>query len=350
MVLRRLLPVLLLLVPLSRAQHCAHFSQDELLSRLESHVGECLGTDVSSSALSTLTENFVANDFDRRQPLALVLFSNSSNVLHSLSGAIASALFGATRSPHTVESVDFEALIESPRDSNYDMKQTLRSALATPLSNCPQRNLFVLDNVQALDDAALPVLDVFLDPLNGKRAQFQQFVDGRTSRVFDCTNSIFLFLYKVKSSQSSLTGMGKAKGLSSQWREFLMQQWTRSEGTTEEFTPQAFVGRLTDAVAAFPAEPSDEDQVYNETTKSHRWRQLCELQPTGEDGEAIGVEISVGGFGAAEVLSSVTFLAVPGYLLILTRAKRWNRETTKKQERGSIHRHSSKRKRRKNRK
>ncbi|RLN57609.1 hypothetical protein BBP00_00007424 [Phytophthora kernoviae] len=171
MLLRHLL---LLLVPLATAQHCTHFSQDELLSRLESHVGECLGNDLSPSALSTLTENFVANDFDRRQPLALVLFSNSSDLLHSLSGAVASALFGTTRSPHTVQRVDFQALLEPPRASNYDMKRTLRSALATPLSACPQRNLFVLDNVQALDEASLPVLDVFLDPLNGKRAQFQQ--------------------------------------------------------------------------------------------------------------------------------------------------------------------------------
>ncbi|POM60343.1 hypothetical protein PHPALM_30810 [Phytophthora palmivora] len=347
--------VLLLLLTLVSGQQCAHFSQDDLLSRLESRVPKCLGPSASSSALSTLTECFVANAFDRDQPLALVLFSNSSDLLHSLAGAIASSLFGASRSPHTVQNVDFQALLEPSRASNYDIKQTLRSTLVTPLRACPDRSLFVLDNVQALDDAALPVLDVFLDPLNGKRAQFQQYVDGKASRVFDCTNSVFLFLYKVTASHFPIAEENES-GSSNRWREFLMQQWTRSEGTIEEFTPQAFVGRLTDAVSVFLQEGVDSrDASYEEFKRSREWRQMCKLQTYNaedevevdedktEDVTATAMSLVAGNIAAAAPIISgaIAMLSIPAYLLILTRAKRWNRETTKQREWGAIHRRSS---------
>ncbi|KAL4106671.1 hypothetical protein PRIC1_004718 [Phytophthora ramorum] len=344
--LRRLLPLLLLLLPLVSGQQCAHFSHDDLLSRLESRVSQCLGPSASASALSTLTERFVANEFDRRQPLALVLFSNSSDLLHATAGSVASSLFGASRSPHTVQSVDFQALLEPSRVSNYDIKQRLRSALATPLRTCPERSLFVLDNVQALDDAALPVLDVFLDPLNGKRAQFQQYVESQASRVFDCTNSVFLFLYKVTASHSPLDGSDNGSGSSNNnWREFLMQQWTRSEGTMEEFTPQAFVGRLTDAVAVFPPESDGSDASYEKFKKSREWRQMCEMQgyDEGEAGDAKDSDLeAAGGLPQMVTAGAVAFLAVPGLLLVLIRAKRWNQEgTAKRLEHGAIHRRSS---------
>ncbi|KUF77997.1 hypothetical protein AM587_10009559 [Phytophthora nicotianae] len=337
-----LLPLLALLLSPALGKQCAHFSQDDLLSRLEYRVPKCLGPSVSSSALSTLTERFVANEFDRRQPLALVLFSNSSDLLHSLTGALASSLFGISRSPHTVQSVDFQALIEPSRTSNYEIKQRLRSALATPLGSCPERSLFVLDNVQALDDAALPVLDVFLDPLNGKRAQFQHYDESKASRVFDCTNSIFLFLYKIAANNSPL------------------------DGTIEEFTPQAFVGRLTDAIAVFPPDEDDSTGTsYDVFKQSREWRQMCDLQANYEEDEAGGNEIITASTlsivaenvaAATPVISgAIVMMSIPAYLLILTRAKRWNEETTK--QRGHIHRRrnsgssgSARRKRRKTRK
>ncbi|KAG1697877.1 hypothetical protein DVH05_015831 [Phytophthora capsici] len=346
-----LLPLLALLLPLVSGQQCAHFSQDDLLSRLETRVSKCLGPSASTAALSTLTERFVSNDYDRHQPLALVLFSNSSGLLRSLSGAVASSLFGGSRSPHTVQHVDFQALLEPPRASNYDIKQTLRSALATPLGACPERNLFVLDNVQALDDAALPVLDVFLDPLNGKRAQFQHYVDGKASRVFDCTNSVFLFLFKIASTHSPLGEGGDGSGSSNNWREFLMQQWTRSEGTIEEFTPQAFVGRLTDAVAVFPPDGDDTvDSSYEKFKQSREWRQVCELQSYEVDDGMVDNEDSTEDISSAAlsliaehavaagsmISGALALLSIPAYLLVLTRAKRWNGDTTK--QRGTIHR------------
>ncbi|EGZ19016.1 hypothetical protein PHYSODRAFT_315438 [Phytophthora sojae] len=355
MVLLRLLSLLLLLLPLASAQQCAHFAQDDLLSRLETRVPKCLGACVSSSALSTLTERFVANDFDRRQPLALVLFSNSSDLLHALAGAVGSSLFGTSRSPHTVQRVDFRALLEPARASNYDIKQTLRSALTGPLRACPERSLFVLDNVQALDDSALPVLDVFLDPLNGKRAQFQHYVEGKASRVYDCANSVFLFLYKVTASLSPLDGGESGPGSTSKWREFLMQQWTRAEGTLEEFTPQAFVGRLTDALAVFPPESEDSiDESYEEFKKTREWRQMCELQTIEKEDRDAQADSSSGDFGGAAmslvaenvaaaapmIPGALVMLSIPAYLLILTRAKRWNGEITKQRERGTIHRRS----------
>ncbi|KAE8888340.1 hypothetical protein PF005_g6720 [Phytophthora fragariae] len=350
--------LLLLLVPLASAQQCAHYVQDDLLSRLDARVPACLGASASPSALSTLTERFVANDFDRRQPLALVVFSNSSELLHALAGAVGSSLFGASRSPHTVQRVDFQALLEPARASNFDMKQTLRSALTAPLRACPARSLFVLDNVQALDDAALPVLDVFLDPLNGRRAQFQQHVEGGASRVFDCTNSIFLFLFKVSAGQSPLHAGGN-------WREFLMRQWTRVEGTLEEFTPQAFVGRLTDALAVFP--PEGDDESYEELKKTRAWRQMCELEVYEKENDDARVEGSTGDLAAAAmslvvenvaaaasvIPGAIVMLSIPAYLLILTRAKHWNGVTTKQREWGTIHRRgggsSTRRKKRKTR-
>ncbi|KAG3117678.1 hypothetical protein PI124_g12674 [Phytophthora idaei] len=373
MLLRRCLPLLALLLHAASGLQCAHFSQDDLLSRLETRVPKCLGPSASTSALSTLTERIVANEFDRRQPLALVLFSNSSDLLHSLAGAFGSSLFGASRTPHTIQIVDFQALLEPSRASNYDIKQKLRSALAAPLGACPERNLFVLDNVQALDDAALPVLDVFLDPLNGKRAQFQHYVEGKASRVFDCTNSIFLFLYKVAATHSPLDGGENGSGSSSKWREFLMQHWTRSEGTIEEFTPQAFVGRLTDAIAVFPPEGDDNtDTSYDEFKQSREWRQMCELQSNNAEDEADEAGDNTEIFSASAlslvaenvaaaapmIPGAIAMISIPAYLLILTRAKRWNGETTK--QRGAIHRRrnsgssgstgSTKRKRRKIRK
>ncbi|CAI5723623.1 unnamed protein product [Peronospora destructor] len=348
--------LLLLLLPLVLPKQCAHYSREVLTSRLESHILKCLGSATPPSALSTLTERFIANDFDRQQPLALVLFSNSSDLLHTLVGAVASSLFGASRSSYTVQSVDFQKLLEPSRTSNYDIKQRLHIALAKPLHSCPDRNLFVLDNVQVLDDAALPVLDVFLDPLNGKRAQFQHYVEGKAGRVFDCTNSVFLFLYKVTASHFQFDEGENSMMSSNYWREYLMQQWTRSEGIIEEFTPQAFVGRLTDAVAVFlPEEDDSIDVTYEQVRQSYEWRQMCKLQLYEVEGEAIEAGNSRRDSTTAALASitdtvaaaapmipgAIAMISIPAFLLILTRAKRWNGETTKLKKRGAIHRRSS---------
>ncbi|CAH0481307.1 unnamed protein product [Peronospora belbahrii] len=345
------LNLLLLLLPLSTGQQCAHFSHDVLISRLESHILKCLGSSISPITLSTLIERFGVNDFDRHQPLALVLFSNSSDVLHALSGAVASSLFGASRSSRTVQSIDFQELLESSRTSNFDIRQTIRVALATPLDACPDRNLFVLDNAQALDDAALPVLDLFLDPLNGKRAQYQHYVEGKTGRVYDCTNSVFLFLYKVRASRFPVKSMMS----SNHWREYLVQQWTRSEGTIEEFTPEAFVGRLNDGVAVFlPGDDDSIDATFNQFKESNEWRQLCDVQLHDMEDKAIEVADSTKKYASAAlaviaetvaakafmISRAIAMISIPAFLLILTRAKRWNGDT-KQRKRGTIHRRSS---------
>ncbi|KAL8002060.1 hypothetical protein Plhal703r1_c17g0081421 [Plasmopara halstedii] len=339
--------LVLLLLQFSSSQKCAHYSHDELLTRLELHVTKCLGPSASISMLSTLTERFAANEFDRRQPLALVLFSNTSDLLQSLAGALASSLFGSSHTPHTVESVDFQALLENPRSSNHDIKHILRSTLVAPLDACPKRSLFILENVQALDDATLPVLDVLLDPLNGKRAQFQHYVEGQTSRVFDCTNTIFLFLYKI-SSQHFSTVNGKVDF--SEWRELLMQRWTRIEGSIEEFTPQALVGRITDAVAVFPSGKNDNAGMrYDEFKKSREWRHMCVMRSHYTEDKADEIEdtdkifptstlslVAKNMAAASTIPGMIVMMSIPAYLLILTRAKRWNIETVK--ERRIIHR------------
>ena len=113
----RRLPLALLLLPLVLGQQCAHYSRDDLVARLESRVSKCLGPSASSAAISTLTESFVTNDFDRHEPLALVLFSTSSDLLHSLAGAVASSLSGSSRSVETVQLVDFRMLLEPLREA-----------------------------------------------------------------------------------------------------------------------------------------------------------------------------------------------------------------------------------------
>ncbi|KAJ8517418.1 hypothetical protein ON010_g18321 [Phytophthora cinnamomi] len=137
-----------------------------------------------------------------------------------------------------------------------------------------------------------------------------------------------------------------------------MQQWTRAEGTIEEFTPQAFVGRLTDALAVFPPDGDEaaEDESYEAFKKTREWRQMCELQAYDkEDGDVGETDVtSAGDFAAAAMAlvvdnvaaaapmipGAIVMLSIPAYLLILTRAKRWNGETTKQREWGAIHRRS----------
>ncbi|CAI5740557.1 unnamed protein product [Hyaloperonospora brassicae] len=345
----RLLLLILRLLPLVLGQQCSHYSSDDLVARLESRVSKCLGPSASSTAISTLTERFVANDFDRNEPLALMFFSSSSDLMHSLAGAVASSLFGASRSFDTVQLVDFQTLLTPLRKSNYDIKQTLRSALATPLSACPERNLFVFDNLQALDEGALPILDVFLDPLNGKRAQFQQYIENTGSRVFDCSNSVFLFLYQdtTKEYFSVDTTRDRLKFLGN-WQEYLMQQWARSERNVEAFTPQAFVGRLTDAVVVVPPEHGHVDIVYEEFKQSREWRQMCELQiyaiDAGKDEVKAPTRATPLGFVAGNVASAapmipgvIAMILIPAYLLLLTRAKRWNGGAAEIRKRGATH-------------
>uniref|UniRef100_A0AAV1TVU6 Uncharacterized protein n=1 Tax=Peronospora matthiolae TaxID=2874970 RepID=A0AAV1TVU6_9STRA len=101
---------------------------------------------------------------------------------------------------------------------------------------------------EALDEDALPVLDVLVDPLNGMRAQFQHYVKNEASQVFDPMISVFLYLYKATSTHFFHEDTSTRSGLPGDWQEYLMQQWTRSKEEMEAFLPEVFIGRLIYAV------------------------------------------------------------------------------------------------------
>lgn len=243
-----------------------------------------------------------------------------------------------------------EEMVGGARPSNYEVKQALRLALAAPLRSCPSRSLFVVRNVQALDDAALPVLDVFLDPLNGRRAQFQSL---------DCTNSVFLFLFQVETAvdadAADASGSANASRLWTEnaggrsgagaWREFLMRRWTRPAEThaAEEFTPQALVGRLTDGLALMsywaPAQLEDNETARNE------WARACQF-PLRADQDASDAAASEHAKDwAAALATPEAFVFLLAFLAVLLTAKNWNQETARKRERatrGRITRHKAK--------
>lgn len=258
--------------------------------------------------------------FDRHRPLALALFSNSTVLLSSLASVVATALFGEHPSPHAVQIVDFAALLpaEPTVSTNHEIKQAVRSQLAAPLRACPHRSLFVVKNVQALDDAALPVLDVFLDPLNGARAQFQVHSAGRKSDVLDCTNSVFLFLFDVGGSAAPALLDG---GRASHWREFLMQEWTRRDAAIEEFTPQAFVGRLTEGIALMVSEADAPTQP----VESPECQFDSSYQQSGE------AEESSEGVGMTLQLKLVWLFGLPLVVGVLVYTKKSTHATAAKQ-------------------
>lgn len=202
--------------------------------------------------------------------------------------------------------------------TTYEIKQELRESLASQLRACPHRSIFIVDNVQALSPATLPVLDVFLDPLNGKRAQLQDQQQGRpTSTQLDCSNAIFVFLYHLSTHQ--------AANMTS-WRDFMMQQWTReAEFTQEEFTPQAFVGRITQGL--FFVAPSPESATEKRSTQ---WNEVCRSKSVLgyaaiEDTNALNNNGDFSEWASANQLwLAIAILAFPAVLNI---AKSWTRDT-----------------------
>jgi hypothetical protein len=268
--------------------------------------------------------------FDREGPLALALFSNSSGALDALAAVVATALFGDRPSPHSTQVADLAQLLAADgaleRRNNYEIKQALRSALAIPLRACPSRSLVVVRNVQALDDAALPVLDVFLDPLNGRRAQFQSL---------DCANSVFLFLFQVDTTSGNTSESATAANASrlwterdgGAWREFLVRRWTRPAEThaVEEFTPQALVGRLTAGLTlmSFWTPEAGADAAAC---------QLPSLADKAKDGGR-GVEEPAVELPAALVTHEAAFIYLLGFLTLLMTAKNWNQKTARKSKR-----------------
>lgn len=308
--------------------------------------------------------------YDRQHPLALVAFSNSSRTLDSLAGAVASALFGEKpASRQSVQVLDFAQLIPSQllASTNHDVKQVLRAALASSLGACPERTLFIMENVQVLDGATLPVLDTFLDPLNGKRAHFQQHQSGGSSKLLDSTQSVFLFLYKVERAAFEQTAMkmlspshgsegdAASRKLSQHkaWRDFLMAKWMRKEGFTVEFTPQAFVGRLTEGVTLFASDDQDDAAVSDSSSDnsqqqqaSRTWEQQClAYRRSGSDDANETSDGELFFLQSHDDVLRVALGLIPAFMLLYC-AKLWTQETAvKRAKRGSIKKNTKKAKR-----
>ncbi|KAF1326935.1 hypothetical protein FI667_g8009, partial [Globisporangium splendens] len=328
------------------AQLCApHFEKDELLARLDTHFGRCVDEHEHHDALEIVKDRFATNEYARQQPLAMVLFSNSTPTLHAFTGAIVSALFGDALASfpyaavgRNVQVLDFAQLLEQHQDgdTNYDVKNAVRRALSASLSACPDRNLFIMENMQVLDDATLPVLDTFLDPMNGVRAHFQQHNSGGTTELLDCTNAVFLFHFHVDTAFDPHSPPQA-------WRDFLMARWTRKIGLVEEFTPQAFVGRLTEGVALFArnddhreAHSASGDGAHDDT---RQWRRTClphksmaQAEREGSDGEGGGSA----GFLWTFIQSQWLFLCIILAFLLLNHTKLFTRNAAYKRARHTM--------------
>lgn len=207
----------------------------------------------------------------------MMVFSNSTCTLNAFAGAIASSLFGDALAleASSIQVLDFAQLVPTKllESTNHDVKSMLRSAMSASLGSCPDRSLFIMENVQVLDDATLPVLDTFLDPMNGIRAHFQQHHADGVTTLLDCTNAVFLFLYHVERAFDSTRDAQVVHPEAATWREFLMAKWTRKVGLAEEFTPQAFVGRLTEGVTLFASK--EKQDASRSRLNSRPWRQMC---------------------------------------------------------------------------
>ncbi|TMW61329.1 hypothetical protein Poli38472_012520 [Pythium oligandrum] len=271
--------------------------------------------DALAKALDRVKDRVIANEFDRpRQPLALVLFSNSSTVLDRVASALGTAFVHESSTASSAIQV-FDAATLVDHASNYDAKQTLRKALAVTLATCPQRSVFVMRNTQHLRGQRLPVLDVFLDPMNGARGQFH---DAATDRVLDTRHAVFIFLFESASLPSSTTS----------WREFLFQQWQISDDDKasdmleEAFTPQAMVGRISDGIVLVGSTPV--------TSSTRQWRETCDLR-----GRLLGGQDNASWLTWLSSVPQETqwiFLGLLIVLLLLYSAKEWRKAIAAKRE------------------
>ncbi|RLO13130.1 hypothetical protein DYB28_009932, partial [Aphanomyces astaci] len=172
---------------------------------------------------SNLADAIVSHelDYDRKTPLSIVLFANSTEVIQSMA---------SKKAAHAA----------------------IHATLVNLVKRCPRRNMLVLENLHLVPQAWLPVLDVFLLPLSGKVATTKDDSTQQTttSGLLDTLPTVFVFLFETHTSPIAADGQ--------HWKEYLDGKWQfpgkslfapLCDSNSEldpgvEFTPQALIGRL----------------------------------------------------------------------------------------------------------
>ncbi|KAF0700632.1 Aste57867_8810 [Aphanomyces stellatus] len=186
----------------------------------DNSTGNCL-----NNVDPTLAEVIISHelDVDNMNPLSLLVMADSTEKLLNASNVIATTYFGHDDIDRLVR-LDLHEIIkrEQSRDAAY---QFIHTALTRLAGSCPRRNMVILDSLDRVPRAMLPLLDVFLQPLSGKIAR-----PDAPNEWLDTRPTTFVFLFETP------PGI-----VPKQWKDVLDAQWTY-DGV--EFTPRALIGRL----------------------------------------------------------------------------------------------------------
>ncbi|KAH9137873.1 hypothetical protein AeRB84_017581 [Aphanomyces euteiches] len=165
-------------------------------------------------------------DVDGQKPLSLLVFANTTEMLHDTSLVLASTFFGSHESDRLVR-LDLHEVIEREKGSKDKIQRVIHSTIVHLVQTCPRRSMLVLENVARVPQHLISLLDVFLLPLSGKIAHHDRWLDTLPT--------VFVFLFQTDQPPASRDS----------WRDFMEQQWPY---TGVEFTPRALIGRIRDAV------------------------------------------------------------------------------------------------------
>ncbi|RHY82699.1 hypothetical protein DYB26_009467, partial [Aphanomyces astaci] len=183
------------------ADSCSAYKSGNALADRVDELGSCLAHLGSNLADAIVSHEL---DYDRKTPLSIVLFANSTEVIQSMA---------SKKAAHAA----------------------IHATLVNLVKRCPRRNMLVLENLHLVPQAWLPVLDVFLLPLSGKVATTKDDSTQQTttSGLLDTLPTVFVFLFETHTSPIAADGQ--------HWKEYLDGKW---QFPGVEFTPQALIGRL----------------------------------------------------------------------------------------------------------
>ncbi|ETV82427.1 hypothetical protein, variant [Aphanomyces astaci] len=213
------------------ADSCSAYKSGNALADRVDELGSCLAHLGSNLADAIVSHEL---DYDRKTPLSIVLFANSTELLHRSSEILAATFFGhGSAATDRVFRLDIHEVIQSMA-SKKAAHAAIHATLVNLVKRCPRRNMLVLENLHLVPQAWLPVLDVFLLPLSGKVATTKDdSTQETTSGLLDTLPTVFVFLFETHTSPIAADGQ--------HWKEYLDGKW---QFPGVEFTPQALIGRL----------------------------------------------------------------------------------------------------------
>ncbi|RHY15933.1 hypothetical protein DYB25_000957 [Aphanomyces astaci] len=167
------------------ADSCSAYKSGNALADRVDELGSCLAHLGSNLADAIVSHEL---DYDRKTPLSIVLFANSTEVIQSMA---------SKKAAHAA----------------------IHATLVNLVKRCPRRNMLVLENLHLVPQAWLPVLDVFLLPLSGKVATTKDDSTQQTttSGLLDTLPTVFVFLFETHTSPIAADGQ--------HWKEYLDGKW-----------------------------------------------------------------------------------------------------------------------------